>query len=181
MTKEEAIKKVTESGFYLKELSDYSDDKDVAMIAVEKTGHALDYCSENLKNDFDIVLTAVKNNGRSIEYASENLKQNKDIQKAAIDNRSDALDFIESTQKKKKYKEEKEFKKEEMLNRFVEDILKESSKIAVKYKISQTDALILLQIIELKSQNKQFDTSINCIDDIDERLSDIEDFIEKIK
>ena len=66
-------------------------DKHQVLAAVNKTGGALRYASEELKKDKDVVLAAVNQNGLSLIYALEELKKDKDVVLAAVNQDGHAL------------------------------------------------------------------------------------------
>ena len=96
-------KKWLEDLWYLDEApEEIRSNKKFMMIAVQKSGRALEYASDELKNDKDIVLAAVQNNGSALEYASDELKNDKDIVKAAIENSLYSVNDIGETLKSDK-------------------------------------------------------------------------------
>ena len=62
--------------------------------AVKKSGWALQFASDALKEDLEIVLEAVKQNGYALEYADESLKKDKDILIEATKENDYVLKFI---------------------------------------------------------------------------------------
>ena len=75
-----------QDGVSLNEFKDFSDDKDVVMVAVAKKPHNLRFASDRLKDDEDVVLLAISKDGMCIQYASPRLKMKKDIAIISIDN-----------------------------------------------------------------------------------------------
>ena len=148
MTKEEALEKISEYSNAFKNMFSYHNDKEVALAAVKRNGLVLDCCSKELKDDFDIVLAAVSNNGVSIKYASDNLKDNKKIVDAALKNKSDAINYLSNHMKTQKLEEERlRLENEQKL-----EIINDSKEFIEKYNMTQTDALMVMQILELKTQ-----------------------------
>ena len=91
--KEELLKLIKKSGYYLSCASDnLKKDKDVILEAVKSKGELLKYASDDLKNDLDVVKNAVKNNYDALQYASDKMKNNKEIRKYAIINNFDLYD-----------------------------------------------------------------------------------------
>ena len=91
--KEELLKLIKKSGYYLSCASDnLKKDKDVILEAVKSKGELLNYASDDLKNDLDVVKNAVKNNYDALQYASDEMKNNKEIRKYAIINNFDLYD-----------------------------------------------------------------------------------------
>lgn len=79
-TKKRMLKVLGQSGGVLAMLSsEYRDDKDLVLVAVENNGLALDYASDDLKNDLEVVLTAVTQNPDAIQFASEALQDDDEI------------------------------------------------------------------------------------------------------
>ena len=74
MITDEVIEKIKDRTFDITEFGPFSDDKDVAMLAVEMNGLFLFYCSDRLKNDKEVVLKAIKGNGNWFIFASDKLK-----------------------------------------------------------------------------------------------------------
>ncbi|MCT7521180.1 DUF4116 domain-containing protein [Aliarcobacter cryaerophilus] len=170
MTKEEALEKISEYSNAFKNMFSYHNDKEVALAAVKRNGLVLDCCSKELKDDFDIVLAAVSNNGVSIKYASDNLKDNKKIVDAALKNKSDAINYLSNHMKTQKLEEERlRLENEQKL-----EIINDSKKFIEKYNMTQTDALMVMQILELKIQNKKLGDLGGYIDNINERLDELE-------
>lgn len=170
MTKEEALEKISEYSNAFKNMFSYHNDKEVALAAVKRNGLVLDCCSKELKNDFDIVLAAVSNNGVSIKYASDNLKDNKKIVDAALKNKSDAINYLSNHMKTQKLEEERlRLENEQKL-----EIINDSKEFIEKYNMTQTDALMVMQILELKIQNKKLGDLGGYIDNINERLDELE-------
>lgn len=62
------------------------DDKELALLAVQKKGNLLEFASERLKNDKEVVMVAVQQNGAAIKFASENLQKDEEIVSIAIKN-----------------------------------------------------------------------------------------------
>ena len=54
------------------------------MAAAAKSGWALKYASEELKNDKEVVLAAVAQYGYALEYASNDMKNDKEVVMAAV-------------------------------------------------------------------------------------------------
>ncbi|KLE03984.1 DUF4116 domain-containing protein [Aliarcobacter butzleri] len=170
MTKEEALEKISEYSNAFKNMFSYHNDKEVALAAVKRNGLVLDCCSKELKDDFDIVLAAVSNNGVSIKYASDNLKDNKKIVDAALKNKSDAINYLSNHMKTQKLEEERlRLENEQKL-----EIINDSKEFIEKYNMTQTDALMVMQILELKIQNKKLGDLGGYIDNINERLDELE-------
>ncbi|MFW2525419.1 DUF4116 domain-containing protein [Aliarcobacter butzleri] len=170
MTKEEALEKISEYSNAFKNMFSYHNDKEVALAAVKRNGLVLDCCSKELKDDFDIVLAAVSNNGVSIKYASDNLKDNKKIVDAALKNKSDAINYLSNHMKTQKLEEERlRLENEQKL-----EIINDSKEFIEKYNMTQTDALMVMQIFELKIQNKKLGDLGGYIDNINERLDELE-------
>ena len=65
------------------------------MAAINKTGNALEYASEELKGDKEVVLVAVnqKEGGYAVQFASEELKGDKQVVLAAVNQSGWALQF----------------------------------------------------------------------------------------
>ncbi|WP_323665273.1 DUF4116 domain-containing protein [Aliarcobacter butzleri] len=170
MTKEEALEKISEYSNAFKNMFSYHNDKEVALAAVKRNGLVLDCCSKELKDDFDIVLAAVSNNGVSIKYASDNLKDNKKIVDAALKNKNDAINYLSNHMKTQKLEEERlRLENEQKL-----EIINDSKEFIEKYNMTQTDALMVMQILELKIQNKKLGDLGGYIDNINERLDELE-------
>lgn len=170
MTKEEALEKISEYSNAFKNMFSYHNDKEVALAAVKRNGLVLDCCSKELKDDFDIVLAAISNNGVSIKYASDNLKDNKKIVDAALKNKSDAINYLSNHMKTQKLEEERlRLENEQKL-----EIINDSKEFIEKYNMTQTDALMVMQILELKIQNKKLGDLGGYIDNINERLDELE-------
>ena len=170
MTKEEALEKISEYSNAFKNMFSYHNDKEVALAAVKRNGLVLDCCSKELKDDFDIVLAAVSNNGVSIKYASDNLRDNKKIVDAALKNKSDAINYLSNHMKTQKLEEERlRLENEQKL-----EIINDSKEFIEKYNMTQTDALMVMQILELKIQNKKLGDLGGYIDNINERLDELE-------
>lgn len=170
MTKEEALEKISEYSNAFKNMFSYHNDKEVALAAVKRNGLVLDCCSKELKDDFDIVLAAVSNNGVSIKYASDNLKDNKKIVDAALKNKSDAINYLSNHMKTQKLEEERlRLENEQKL-----EIINDSKEFIEKYNMTQTDALMVMQILELKIQNKKLGDLGGYIDNINEKLDELE-------
>ncbi len=170
MTKEEVLEKISEYSNAFKNMFSYHNDKEVALAAVKRNGLVLDCCSKELKDDFDIVLAAVSNNGVSIKYASDNLKDNKKIVDAALKNKSDAINYLSNHMKTQKLEEERlRLENEQKL-----EIINDSKEFIEKYNMTQTDALMVMQILELKIQNKKLGDLGGYIDNINERLDELE-------
>ena len=174
MTKEEALEKISEYSNAFKNMFSYHNDKEVALVAVKRNGLVLDYCSKELKDDFDIVLAAVSNNGVSIKYASDNLKDNKKIVDAALKNKSDAINYLSNHMKTQKLEEERLRLENEQKVEIFQNLINDSKKIIEKYNMTQTDALMVMQILELKIQNKKLGDLGGYIDNINERLDELE-------
>ena len=170
MTKEEALEKISEYSNAFKNMFSYHNDKEVALAAVKRNGLVLYCCSKELKDDFDIVLAAVSNNGVSIQYASDNLKDNKKIVDAALKNKSDAINYLSNHMKTQKLEEERlRLENEQKL-----EIINDSKEFIEKYNMTQTDALMVMQILELKIQNKKLGDLGGYIGNINERLDELE-------
>ena len=170
MTKEEALEKISEYSNAFKNMFSYHNDKEVALAAVKRNGLVLDCCSKELKDDFDIVLAAVSNNGVSIKYASDNLRDNKKIVDAALKNKRDAINDLSSHMKTQILEEERlRLENEQKL-----EIINDSKEFIEKYNMTQTDALMVMQILELKIQNKKLGDLGGYIDNINERLDELE-------
>ena len=73
----------------------------IVLAAVNATGQALEYASENLKNKA-VVLAAVSSHGAALEFASVDLKKDKEIVLAAVSNHGAALEFASVDLKKDK-------------------------------------------------------------------------------
>ncbi|MFX4238643.1 DUF4116 domain-containing protein [Aliarcobacter butzleri] len=117
-----------------------------------------------------MVLAAVSNNGVSIKYASDNLKDNKKIVDAALKNKSDAINYLSNHMKTQKLEEERlRLENEQKL-----EIINDSKEFIEKYNMTQTDALMVMQILELKIQNKKLGDLGGYIDNINERLDELE-------
>lgn len=59
--------------------ANFTDDKDVVLVAVGKYGGHLEYCSERLRDDEDVVFTAVERSVGGYKYASDRLKASRRI------------------------------------------------------------------------------------------------------
>ena len=176
MTKEEALEKISEYSNAFKNMFSYHNDKEVALAAVKRNGLVLYCCSKELKDDFDIVLAAVSNNGVSIKYASDNLKDNKKIVDAALKNKSDAINYLSNHMKTQKLEEERlRLENEQKL-----EIINDSKEFIEKYNMTQTDALMVMQILELKIQNKKLGDLGCYIENISGRLNELKSNLEYI-
>ena len=79
MTKQLAIELVQMNGLFLSFLTtpglSIQSDKDVVLAAVNQTGEALLYASDDLKEDKDVVLAAVNQTGKALRFASDDLQE----------------------------------------------------------------------------------------------------------
>eukprot|EP00440_Ansanella_granifera_P021094 gb/GFBE01022906.1/.p1 GENE.gb/GFBE01022906.1/~~gb/GFBE01022906.1/.p1 ORF type:complete len:340 (+),score=68.72 gb/GFBE01022906.1/:1-1020(+) len=107
------------NGYVLERCGRFCSDRDVVMAAIQNTGRALEYASEELRADVDVVqaalqsdgqallhaadefksnkkfvLVAVKQDGRSLRFASEALRADREVVEAAIDNHSMAVKWV---------------------------------------------------------------------------------------
>lgn len=80
------IKKIQREGlnFFKKLPPELQSNKDVALVAVTKSGWCLEYVSEELKNNINIVMAAVSYSGYTLEYASDRLKNDKNVVTRAV-------------------------------------------------------------------------------------------------
>merc|ERR1712167_358945 len=91
----EALASVKRSGLAVAyESEELKNDKDVALAAVKENGHALRHLSRELRNDKDVALAAVKENGDALLYLSEELKNDKDVALAAVKRNGLAVDHL---------------------------------------------------------------------------------------
>ncbi len=63
---------------------EYMQDKEITLIAVERSPSLLAYSCESLKNDREVVLKAVKSGGSALQYASMNLRADSEVALAAV-------------------------------------------------------------------------------------------------
>ena len=70
-----------------------TNDKDVALAAVEKKPEMLQFASNRLRDDEDVVLAAIKNMPFALEFASDRLKGERDVVLAAVSQHPGALEF----------------------------------------------------------------------------------------
>ncbi len=180
MTKEEVLEKISEYSNAFKNMFSYHNDKEVALAAVKRNGLVLDCCSKELKDDFDIVLAAVSNNGVSIKYASDNLRDNKKIVDAALKNKRDAINDLSSHMKTQILEEERLRLENEQKVEIFQNLINDSKKIIEKYNMTQTDALMMMQILELKIQNKKLGDLGCYIENISGRLNELKSNLEYI-
>ena len=68
-------------------------DHDVVRGALEMDGYALQYVSDELKSDQNFVMVAVTENGLALEFASDGLKEQVDVVLAAVKQDGLALEF----------------------------------------------------------------------------------------
>ena len=68
-------------------------DKKKVLAAVKKSGWALEYASDDLRNNPEVVLAAVKKNGWALEYASDDLRDDKEVVLAAVNQNAAALQY----------------------------------------------------------------------------------------
>jgi len=68
-------------------------DKELSLLAVTKSGWALEYLPDSFKDDEDIVLVAVNDVGVALQYATNRLRKNKKIVDAATANDDDAIEY----------------------------------------------------------------------------------------
>lgn len=60
--------------------SNFANDREVVLAAVNQTGFALEFASDLLKNDEDVALAALFNCSFAYVYVGDNLKKNKSFQ-----------------------------------------------------------------------------------------------------
>merc|ERR1712167_306802 len=91
----EALASVKRSGLAVAyESEELKNDKDVALAAVNENGHALRHLSRELRNDKDVALAAVKESGLAVAYLSRELKNDKDVALAAVKENGHAVDHL---------------------------------------------------------------------------------------
>lgn len=74
--KKELMDNMKENWFYIREASpELKDDKEVALAAVQKSGHALRFVSNRLRDDIEVVKEAIHNNPDAFRYASVRAQQ----------------------------------------------------------------------------------------------------------
>lgn len=81
------------SCFFERMNSNFINDKEIILSAVQKSGYALKYASSELCGDRDVVMAAIHNAGRALEYASAELRDAKDVVMAAIQNDSFSFSY----------------------------------------------------------------------------------------
>ncbi len=158
MTKEEAIKKLEESGSYYREMIELHDDKDIALVAVKKRGISLRYCSYRLRNDFDVVSEAIKQNFEALNFVPLEFMEDPRIKLTHKESIEKFKILLEREERKKQWQREAEIEEEkrqlaikiDVLNSKVTKIMNKASRIIKQFNLSQTDALIIFQILELK-------------------------------
>lgn len=77
--KEIALAAVKADGWQLENYSDFQDDNDVVLCAVEHTGSAVQFASDRLKSDKSIVLAAAKNDPYILDFVDEKFKDDDDV------------------------------------------------------------------------------------------------------
>lgn len=176
MTKEEAIQKLEVSGSYYREMIEFHDDKDVALVAVKKRGISLRYCSDRLKNDFDVVSEAINQDIEAINFVSKELKNDSRIHEIGEKKSMEDLNKrIKEKEWKDKIKREKEIAEEkrqleikmDLLNRKVTEMMDEVSEISKQFNLSQSDVLNVMKILELRELNKNIQDVSNNINNLE--------------
>ena len=175
MTKEEAIQKLEESGSYYREMIEFHDDKDIALVAVKKRGISLRYCSDRLKNDFDVVSEAINQDIEAINFVSKDLKNDSRIHEIGEKKSMEDLNKrIKEKEWKDKIKREKEIAEEkrqleikmDLLNRKVTQFMDEVSEISKNFNFSKDEVLNVMKILELRELNENIKNVANKIDDM---------------
>lgn len=176
MTKEEAIKKLEESGTYFREMTNFHDDKDVALVAVKKRGISLRYCSNRLKNDVDIVSEAIKQDIEALNFVSEEFMKDPRIIEIAKQN------GLESFIQKIKYEEDRKLQKQReeeykeleekrvkmnLFNTKVTQFMDEVSEISKNFNLSQDEVLNIMKILELRELNENIKNVADKIDNME--------------
>jgi hypothetical protein len=85
-----ALETVSRNGDELWE-TEFCDEKEVVMAAVQQNGLSLIYASARLREDKDMVLTAVRQNPESVRMALGDLKQNREVFLTAVSRWGGAL------------------------------------------------------------------------------------------
>lgn len=93
---------LNKSGWELSKFSEFKNDKDVVLAAVQNYGLSLRYASDSMKSNKDIVLKAVRQNGRALFFSSNEMKNDKEIVLEAIKN--DGYAYLAIPEKLKKDK-----------------------------------------------------------------------------
>lgn len=178
MTKEQAIQEITKNPWRFSSVKEFHNDKDFVLTSLRIDGYNLRFLKDEFKNDFEVVMTAVKQNGKALKFASEALKNNKEIAVEALKSDPCSMTFIGEDLKLR----DKEFfnrwmhsrlecseieeiekidKNDAIINKELPeteseiiDIINESLQLAKEYNVTQTDMLLILQILELRKQNK---------------------------
>jgi phosphoribosylglycinamide formyltransferase-1 len=83
----EAIEYIMYYDASLSEYPQYANDREVAMIAVKKSGYNIKYVSKELKNDKEIVLIATKTNSGTLCNISDELRGDPDVIKSILKNK----------------------------------------------------------------------------------------------
>jgi len=73
--------------------SDFLDDENYVLCAVEQAGGALQYASGRLQNSKKLVIVAVTQWGKALQFASYNLRSNKEVVIAALSNKYGGLRY----------------------------------------------------------------------------------------
>jgi hypothetical protein len=103
----DAIESIRSGHKNLASLSDFKDDLDVVMAAVNKDGMNLKYASTELKNNFDVCISAINQTKKALEFVSGEFKTGRlhfIEQLKQLKQKSDVLSFYT----KSKFKHDKE-------------------------------------------------------------------------
>jgi hypothetical protein len=89
------IDKIKQRANNIRSASDeLKNDKEVALIAIKKSGFTFEHLSSQLKNDREIVIEAIKESSKVLQYASNEFKNNKSFAIKMAELHCDLIGFI---------------------------------------------------------------------------------------
>ena len=90
--KETVLKNVAFDGYLLKKEIAYQSDIDVVNAAIEQSGCAIRYATEELQSNYELALKAVKNDGLALRYVDK-FKNDKQLVLEVVKNKGEAIQF----------------------------------------------------------------------------------------
>ena len=180
MTREEAIEKLKISKSYFSEMPEFHHDREIVKFALEGNGgYNLKYLDDDLKNDKELVMIALKSDPAYIRFVPEELISDPEIQEL-YENYKNKVAKMER-EKIEKEMEEEEQRRFDQLNQLkyeIEETISKAKFISEQLNISTTDALLALQILEIKNANTEIEGFNSDIEDLRVEIEEIREEID---
>ena len=131
------------SGRALKYASDeLRNDKDFLRISLQETGIALQYVSDSLRNDEELVLAAVTNDGTALQFASQTLQSSRKVVLAAVKSCGTAFQYASTSLRQDRDIALNAVRQNKKALKWVEGALQDDEKIVVSALTADLDFML---------------------------------------